>query len=81
MSGHLRLMLGVRSEIEAAKHCCVSDAHVTHHLDGALAQIAGVERDLQKLLENAYKDGFAACYAKQTIERLRGGSPAGKDET
>jgi hypothetical protein len=70
-TGRIRLLLGVRGEIESATHC-VSDDHALHHLNGALAMLAGAERDLEVVIADAYKHGFADSYAKQVIAEMEG---------
>jgi hypothetical protein len=70
-SARVGLLLGVRGEIESAIHC-VSDDHALHHLNGALAMLDGAERDLETVIADAYKHGFADSYAKQVIAEMNG---------
>lgn len=67
----VKLLLGVRGELESAVQC-ISDDHALHHLRGGLAMLDGAERDLETVIATAYKQGFSDSYAKQVIAEMKG---------
>jgi hypothetical protein len=77
MNAPIKVLLGVRGELEAALQC-THDTHTRKHLTDALAALDAFEsRDLGAIISRAYGDGFkegrVQQYVHEVLENLAGG--------